>query len=207
MSWLKEQRSLLVEFLGSDFRRTFLLCAAGMLLAALGGFGTALAVPEMVDEVLEAFLTQIEEAGVLDESGQMSVFALLFNNWRAMVVSAAYGFIPFLFLPVLSLLVNGMLVGVMGGWVLQGGGSLPFFLAGILPHGVFELPALVLSIACGVTLCQGICRMIVGSPKKVSMVELLGDLLRVLVLLVAPLTVIAAFVECYVTPVVMGFFM
>ena len=35
---------------------------------------------------------------------------------------------------------------------------------------------------------------------------LVGDLLRVLLLIVLPLTVAAAFMECYVTPVIMGFF-
>ena len=39
------------------------------------------------------------------------------------------------------------------------------------------------------------------------MVELLSDLLRVMLLVVLPLTVLAAVMECYVTPVVMGLFM
>ena len=37
--------------------------------------------------------------------------------------------------------------------------------------------------------------------------SLLGDLLRVLVLLVAPMVVAAAFIECYITPVIMGLFL
>ena len=79
--------------------------------------------------------------------------------------------------------------------------------AGILPHGIFELPALVLSIACGVYLCRNMCRLVTSSPRRVPMVALLGDLLRVLVVLVAPMTVAAAFIECYVTPVIMGLFL
>ena len=116
----------------------------------------AYAAPEVVDKVLEAFMNQIQEAGVVDETGELSVFALLMNNWRAMLTSAIWGLIPFLFLPVLSLFVNGALVGLLGGWVLQRGGSLAFYCAGILPHGVFEIPALVLSAACGVYLCRGL---------------------------------------------------
>ena len=51
------------------------------------------------------------------------------------------------------------------------------------------------------------CRLVVSSPDRVPMLELLEELLRVVVLVIAPLTAAAAFVECYVTPVVMGFFM
>ena len=137
----------------------------------------------------------------------MFVFGLLMNNWRAMLLSAAYGFIPFLFLPVISLLVNGALLGIMASYYMTHGMSMLLFLAGILPHGVLELPALVLSIACGACLCRNMCRLAVSSPQRIPMVELLGDLLRVLVLLVAPMVVAAAFIECYITPVIMGLFL
>ena len=207
MSWLKEQTGLLGGFLRADFRVVLRLCALTLALSALVGFAIAYAAPEVVDKVLEAFMNQIQEAGVVDETGELSVFALLMNNWRAMLTSAIWGLIPFLFLPVLSLFVNGALVGLLGGWVLQRGGSLAFYCAGILPHGGFEIPALVLSAACGVYLCWGLCRIILNRPDKVAAVELFSELLRVLVLVVAPLTVCAAFIECYITPVVMAFFM
>lgn len=204
---MREQARLLGGFLRADFRRVLRLCAWALALSALAGFAIACAAPEVVDQVLDAFMKQIQETGVVDETGTISVFALLMNNWRAMLTSAIWGLIPFLFLPVLSLFVNGALVGLLGGWVLQNGGSLSFYLAGILPHGVFELPALVLSAACGVYLCRGLCRMILNWQDRVPAVELFSDLLRVMVLAVAPLTVAAAFIECYVTPVVLAFFL
>ena len=37
-----------------------------------------------------------------------------------------------------------------------------------------------------------------------ALLAVLEDLLRVMVMIVAPLTVAAAFVECYVTPVIMA---
>lgn len=206
MSALRDQLDLLKEFWHTDYRRTLGLCALGMLGAAVLGAGMGLFAPQRAVEVLDGFVSQIQESGVMDEEGNISVFALLMNNWRAMIFSAAYGFIPFLFLPLVSLLVNGALVGMLGGMYLAAG-ALPAFLAGILPHGIFEIPALTLSIACGVCLCWNMCRLVLNSPKRVPMVELLGDLLRVLLLLVMPLTVAAAFVECYVTPVVMGLFL
>lgn len=205
MSWLGEQIVLLKEFFRTDFRRTILGCTLGLAVTVVLGAVIALAAPETVTEMLSAFQSMVEEAGAIDEAGRLSVFGVLMNNWRAMLVSAAYGFIPFLFLPVLSLLVNGVILGMLGA-VYASGGALLMYAAGILPHGIFELPALILSIACGVQLCRNMCRLVVSSPRRTPMVELLGDLLRVMVLLVAPMTAAAAFIECYVTPAVMGLF-
>ena len=207
MNWLNEQFSLFGEFLKGGFRRTAVFCALGMAGAAVLGAVTGLLFPQQAAQVLNIFMEQIEQSGVIDETGEMSVFSLLMNNWRAMLLSAAYGFIPFLFLPLLSLVSNGALLGLLGALVHAGGQSMLFYAAGILPHGIFELTALVLSIACGVTLCRNMCDLVVSNQKRRRLLPLLEDLLRVLVLAVAPLTVAAAFVECYVTPVIMSLFM
>jgi len=207
MSWLKEQFLLLGKFLRTDFRKTVLWCAVGMVLAGLLGFGFSLFRPNAAMSVIQNFMDQIAQSGVIDEEGQMSVFALLMNNWRAMLISALYGLVPFLFLPMVSLLTNGLLVGVMFGIYQARGLSLLTLLAGLVPHGIFEIPALVFSIACGVKLCKNMCLLVTSSPQKVPFLTLAEDLLRVLVLVIAPLTMVAAFMECYVTPIVMSWSM
>ena len=163
------------------------------------------AAPEVVDKVLEAFMNQIQEAGVVDETGELSVFALLMNNWRAMLISAAYGFVPFLFLPAISLVTNGVLLGMLGALFMVRGMSLLAYLTGIVPHGVFEIPALIFSIACGVHLCRAMNQLVTSHPDRAPLPAVLEGLLRVMV--VAPLTVAAAFTECYVTPVIMSLFL
>ena len=55
--------------------------------------------------------------------------------------------------------------------------------------------------------CKEMCRIVTSSSQRVPLVELASDLLRVLLLVVLPLTVLAAVMECYVTPVVMGLFL
>ena len=207
MSWLRDQCSLLGEFLRSDFRRSVFWCAVGLTAAFALGLGGAALRPELAETAIDAFTKQVAQAGVLDEEGGMFVFGLLMNNWRAMLLSAAYGFIPFLFLPVISLLVNGALLGIMASYYMTHGMSMLLFLAGILPHGVLELPALVLSIACGACLCRNMCRIVTGSRRAEPLAELLGDLLRVMLLLVLPMIAAAAVLEAYVTPVVMSFFL
>lgn len=207
MKWLNEQGALLREFLTGRLRRTLGLCALGMLLTVLLGVGIGLLAPEQAAQTMSSFMEQIEQSGVVTSEGEMSVFALLMNNWRAMLVSALYGLLPFLFLPLISLLTNGLLMGVMFGIYQANGLSLLTLLAGLAPHGIFEIPALILSIACGIRLCKNMCLLVMNHPQKTPFMALAEDLLRVLVLIVAPLTVAAAFVECYVTPIVMGWFM
>lgn len=207
MRGLLEQFGLLRDFLRGSFRRTLLWCALGLLLSAGLGFAIAKLEPDVVDQVLSFFTQMIQEAGVVDEAGTFSPFALLTNNWRAMLVSILYGFIPFLFLPAVTLLVNGALLGILAGWYHSQGISLALYLAGILPHGVLELPALVLSAACGVVLCRNMCKLVTSDPKRTPMVDLLSDLLRVLLLLIAPMVVAAAFIEAYLTPYVMELFL
>lgn len=207
MSVLREQIQLLSTFLKSDFRKTLIRCGAAMLIIALLGGASGLAFPEVVEETLAMFMDVVEDAGVIDEEGNFSVFALLANNWSAMLISAAYGLIPFAFLPAISLFSNSFLIGVMAAWYHTSGVSLLIFAAGILPHGIFELPALVLSIACGIYLCRNVSRAVIGRENHRPFTELLCDLLRVLLLLVAPMTVAAAFIECYITPLVIALFL
>lgn len=204
---LHEHVRLLGQFLRTDFKKIALLCALAMLAAIVLGFALGLLSPETVDMALTQFMAMIEDAGVVDSAGNLSPFGLLTNNWTAMLTAALYGFVPFLFLPLFSIAVNGLLMGLLAAWYYSNGISLGLYLAGILPHGIFELPALLLSAACGVCLCRNMCRLVVSSPKRTPMVELLCDLLRVMLLIVLPMTVAAAFIEAHVTPVVMALFM
>lgn len=207
MKWLNEQGSLLRDFLTGGFRRTLWMCALGMLLTVLLGVGIGLLVPEQAAQTMNTFMEQAAQSGVVNEEGEMSVFALLMNNWRAMLISAAYGFVPFLFLPAISLVTNGVLLGMLGALFMVRGMSLLAYLTGIVPHGVFEIPALIFSIACGVHLCRAMNQLVTSHPDRAPLPAVLEDLLRVLVMVVAPLTVAAAFTECYVTPVIMSLFL
>ncbi len=207
MSWLKEQFVLLKDFLRSDFRKTVFWSAVGLIVAGLLGFGFSLLQPEAAMNAITNFMNQIADSGVIDEEGQVSVFGLLMNNWRAMLTTALYGLLPFIFLPLVSLLTNGLLLGVMFGIYQANGLSLAALLAGLLPHGVFELPALVFSVACGIRLCRNMGLIVFNNPQKEPFLVLAEELLRVLIFVIAPLTMAAAFIECYVTPVVMGLFM
>lgn len=207
MNALKEQLSLLGQFLRTDFRKVFIGCLLAMALSIILGFVVGSLSPETVNTVLEQFMAMVEDAGIMDSDGNISPFGLLTNNWSAMLLAVVYGFVPFLFLPAISIVSNGLLIGLLAAWYHSNGISMGLYLAGILPHGIFELPALVIAAACGVCLCRNMSRIVTSSPRRVPMVELLSNLLRVLLFLVMPMTVVAAFLEAYVTPIVMALFL
>ena len=98
--------------------------------------------------------------------------------------------------------VNAIRLGKVASWVP---GQWLLRAAGILPHGIFELPALCLSLAAGLCLCQNINRYIRKNEKGI-MKPLLLNILRVTGLVVIPLLVVAAIMESYVTPAVMQLF-
>ena len=158
--------------------------------------------PDIPVTVIGAFNEVVADSGIVQEDGSFDVLALFGNNLRAMVLSTLYGFIPFLYLPALSMGVNAILLGMVASSV---NGQWLLLAAGILPHGIFELPALCLSLAAGLCLCQNINRYIRKNEKGI-MKPLLLNILRVTGLVVIPLLVVAAIMESYVTPAVMQLF-
>ena len=79
--------------------------------------------------------------------------------------------------------------------------------AGILPHGIFEIPALLIAFACGLYLCRGMNDLLRGRQEELSFNALVLPLLRIYLTVVAPLLIVTSVIEAYITPVCMAFFM
>ena len=171
----------------------FVVCsAAGYVVFALN--------PSLTNELMKTVTEIFTQSGVISESGGISFFGILLNNWFAMLFSVLYGFLPFVFLPVLSIITNAVLLGAMAAYYTISGLPLTLFFAGILPHGIFEIPALLLAVSMGVALCRNIIRLITRSARAVPMVEFLTGLLQTMLLLIFPLILLAAAVESFITP-------
>lgn len=207
MNALKEQISLLRSFLRSDFRKIVLCCTAGFVVAAFIGCIVGHFNQEIVVNILTSFEQSASESGIIKPDGSFSPLAFLAHNWSAMLTAACYGFIPFLFLPAISLFTNGFILGILAAVYMMSGTSLLIYFAGLLPHGIFELPAIILSIACGIYLCICLNKLIMRSFSRTPLPEVLCNILRVMLLLVAPMTAAAAFIEAYITPLVITLFM
>lgn len=200
---MKKQLRALGDFWREEYGRWVGMTAVAFLVLVVLSYIAGRLFPEIPATILTYFNEVVADSGIVRDDGSFSALALFGNNLRAMVLSTLYGFIPFLYLPALSMGVNAILLGMVASSV---NGQWLLLAAGILPHGIFELPALCLSLAAGLCLCQNINRYIRKNEKGI-MKPLLLNILRVTGLVVIPLLVVAAIMEGYVTPAVMQLFM
>lgn len=200
---MKKQLRALGDFWREEYGRWVGMTAVAFLVLVVLSYIAGRLFPEIPAAILTYFNEVVANSGIVRDDGSFSALALFGNNLRAMVLSTLYGFIPFLYLPALSMGVNAILLGMVASSV---NGQWLLLAAGILPHGIFELPALCLSLAAGLCLCQNINRYIRKNEKGI-MKPLLLNILRVTGLVVIPLLVVAAIMESYVTPAVMQLFM
>ncbi len=199
---MKKQLRALGDFWREEYGRWVGMTAVAFLVLVVLSYIAGRLFPEIPAAILTYFNEIVADSGIVRDDGSFSALALFGNNLRAMVLSTLYGFIPFLYLPALSMGVNAILLGMVASSV---NGQWLLLAAGILPHGIFELPALCLSLAAGLCLCQNINRYIRKNEKGI-MKPLLLNILRVTGLVVIPLLVVAAIMESYVTPAVMQLF-
>lgn len=199
---MKKQFRALGDFWREEYGRWVGMTAVAFLVLVVLSYIAGRLFPEIPAAILTYFNEIVADSGIVRDDGSFSALALFGNNLRAMVLSTLYGFIPFLYLPALSMGVNAILLGMVASSV---NGQWLLLAAGILPHGIFELPALCLSLAAGLCLCQNINRYIRKNEKGI-MKPLLLNILRVTGLVVIPLLVVAAIMESYVTPAVMQLF-
>jgi uncharacterized membrane protein SpoIIM required for sporulation/ABC-type transport system involved in multi-copper enzyme maturation permease subunit len=140
---------------------------------------------------------------VLDQlQDQLPAPLLFFFNARTTLVFLLMGLISFGTLGVVLYVVNFALVGgVLGAANLIGFSPLLIFAAGVLPHGLFELTAVILATA-GV-LKMGVLLVSPNTERSLGEIFLvaLADWFRVFIGLVIPLLAIAALIEVYLTPV------
>jgi len=136
--------------------------------------------------------------------GQVSFWFIFGNNIRAVIMIALLGLLSFGTLGVLAYALNTSLIGGVLG-IFKALGYSPFLLlvAGILPHGIFEIPALIISSAAvlhiGVMLVTPEARKTLGE----TLIESIADWAKINLGLVIPLLAIAAAIETWITPVLL----
>lgn len=133
--------------------------------------------------------------------GTLNAPFLFFNNTRAMAVIFVAGLVSFSVLGVLLYMVNiGLLGGVYALFELLGVQPLPLFMAGVLPHGIFELPALIIGSAAVLYIGAAIVTPQTGKSMGEVLIELMADWAKIFIGLVVPMLAAAAVIEAYITP-------
>jgi len=110
------------------------------------GLVFGLATPASIVSLMSEEISALEELGRILAPFKISTAIFIFmKNVSALLVS--FVFSPILCLvPILALVVNGWVVSFVSAVVIQEK-SFGFILAGLLPHGIFELPALIMGQA------------------------------------------------------------
>lgn len=206
MDWLKKQHHALWQFYRETFGEALLMTTAAFLIICLLGFGVSLFNKSIPEFVVNYFTQMVRDGNIVTDDGTIHFGALLVNNLRAAAISVLYGFIPFLYLTALAVGMNALILGVLAAYYVNSGTSLLIYFAGILPHGVFELSALLIAFALGLLLCRRITQYVRKNTKGM-MKPLLCNIARSFVMHVLPLLVMAAVVETYITPAVLALFM
>jgi len=153
-------------------------------------------------------LGNIMPVGVdLPSFGGLSFSYILGHNLRAVIVISLLGMVSFGTLGSLLYFLNSAVIGV----VLSLTGVLglsPWKVAlfGILPHGIFEIPALILSSAA--VLYGAVLLVTPRSQRSLGevVIEAIADWLKIFIGLVLPLLIIAAVVEAWITPFLLSAF-
>ena len=203
MKWLKKQNRLTKDFLSGEFSSVFWTCAAALGILIVLGFIAGLINEDFAADFVGRFTQQVDDMGVVNDDGTVSAAALFSNNLRATVFTILYGIVPFVFLPAIALGTNTILLGAFAAYYVHHKVSLLTYLAALIPHGIFEFPALVLAIALGIYLCKRI-NFTIRTGTKGVVRETWGQILRVLVLRLIPLLLVASVVEAYVTPLIVN---
>lgn len=148
-------------------------------------------------------IAAIRQFGGILTSLPAPVIALVIfmKNVSALLLSFALS--PMLCLvPVLVLTVNGLLLGSLSAIVAQQE-SLGFVLTGLLPHGVFELPALVIGEAAALSFGAAAILAVFRRRERELLLPNLKQNLKYLLLAIG-LLIPAAIIETYVTPLLLG---
>jgi len=185
-------------------RHEFWNTAAAFGVLTLLGFAVSLIKPELAQGVLDRFTVQIEQLGLTNDVPQSQMMAtLFFNNITASLLSMLYGLIPFLPLSALALGMNALMLGAFAAIYQQQGIGLGVYVLGVLPHGIFELSALILSCALGLLICRTGTERILKKSDTPFFRRVL-DCIRVFLTFSVPLLLVAALIETYVTPALLN---
>ncbi|MFK7697323.1 stage II sporulation protein M [Paenibacillus sp. HJGM_3] len=197
-----------------SFRQLFRYIASGpkYLNAAVLVFAAGIVMGYAFSDRFDAFLNSQLEGfrqlkGFIDNQPhtQWFLFGIVFLNNAIKSVLIVFAGALLAFIPIFFLVGNGLVIGYLAALQVKAG-QLALLLKGILPHGIIEIPAILLASAFGIRLgtivLKGLVTMI-SSPGRGLFREEVRQFLRVtpalIVLLVVSLLV-AAVIESTVTP-------
>src|SRR3989344_890448 len=144
-------------------------------------------VPNAIAEQILNFINELIEK--TKGMSQLELINFIFlNNFQSSFFGIIFGIILGV-LPIIIAISNGYLLGFVASVSVENDGL--SILWRLLPHGIFELPAVFISLGMGLKI-----GMFIFQKKKLkSLSDYFFNSLRVFLLVVVPLLIIAAFIE------------
>ena len=161
-----------------------------VLLFLIGFSFPYLAPPELLDPLLEQVKIWVEE--LMEETagkGFVEMWAFIFFNNTSIALISLFSVFLLGVIPIFLLISNGLVIGLISSIVAKDVGL--FSLWRLLPHGIFEIPAIILSFALGIKFAGFILKKNFKKEFKI----LLKDSIRAFIFIIVPLLVLAAIIE------------
>jgi stage II sporulation protein M len=136
----------------------------------------------------------------------MMMLGIFFNNATASVLAMISGLAAGL-VPLVFVISNGMIIGIILEMIITKAGvaeGITLFLVGILPHGIFELPAVLISTAIGIKMGYKVIMSLLS--RKDLFTEDLKNGMLIFIFWILPILLIAAVIETYVTGALLAHF-
>jgi stage II sporulation protein M len=169
-----------------------------ILLFGIGlifGLAAPTSIASFVSEDISAALKEISD--IVVPFSVLTVIFIFVKNASALLLSFAFSPI-FCLLPILSLILNGWVIAFVSNVVIQEE-SLSFLLAGLLPHGIFEIPAFIIGEAAALSFGAMVIMALFKRRDGSLLLPRLKQNVRYLMIALA-LLLPAAIIETYVTP-------
>ena len=150
-------------------------------------FGFFIPAPEVVVEQILEFIKELIEKTQNMSQGQLIKF-IFFNNLQTSFFGIILGLFFGIF-PIIAAIANGYLLGFVSSITVESEGV--FILWRLLPHGIFELPAVFISLGLGLKFGT----FIFQKRKLDSFNKYFWNSIRVFLFVVVPLLAIAGIIE------------
>ncbi|MCC7573422.1 MAG: stage II sporulation protein M [Candidatus Methanofastidiosum sp.] len=169
------------------------------LLGSFSGFYLFKVILSNNPEVIDIFLKEFQDTlGPLKEMTSLELFLTIFyintrTSFLIMLLGVFVGLFPFI-----SLWMNGTILGLFYGKFMAEGGNTLVFLMGILPHGVIEIPAIVIAASQGFRIGKEIISPPVGKSRSEALRYNIRRGLKLFAIII-PLLLVAALIEVYIS--------
>ncbi|HOC78390.1 MAG TPA: stage II sporulation protein M [Methanofastidiosum sp.] len=150
-------------------------------------------------EIIDSFVDQFKEMfGPISELSPFQLFLTIFyvntrTSFLIMMLGALLGIFPFI-----SLWLNGTILGILFGKYIAEGGNYLGFMMGILPHGIIEIPAIIIAASQGFRLGKEVVSPPTGLNRSEAIKLNITKGIKLFVLIL-PLLLIAAVIEVYIS--------